>query len=431
MISAKKIDFLAPDIAEQLTKYSVTLSVEEGRDLQQKLRRPMTLTEAVIFSIQLSEHCSYKSSRSFLKTLPTTGKNVFLGPSEDAGGLTVFEHNGEKYVLIIGHESHNSPSQIVPYEGAATGVGGIVRDILCMGARPVGVLDSLRFGNPRKNTPKHIASGVVEGIAGYANPLGVPNLGGDVYFDDDFNENCLVNVTALGAVRESELIHSYVPKCAGGEAWDLLIVGKPTDNSGFGGASFASKSFSDDDDAEAQKGAIQEPNPFLERHLVASILDLLERLKKTDDFSRIAIKDLGAGGVVCATVEICDAAEFGAEIFLDQLHTIGDFPPHVLACAETQERFCIACYPDLTSRIIQHFREAWALGEIAENAGVSRVGKVRSDGQYLLHYDSKVLCNMPARLVTAGVIYDRPYVEKKYNPKSVSVTYENNTFSVS
>jgi phosphoribosylformylglycinamidine synthase len=177
------LDFTTPNAEKLLTEHRLALTLEEAQDLQAKLGRPMTLTEATVFSIQLSEHCSYKSSRNFLKNLPTKGENVFLGPGEDAGVIKVFEKDGEDYCIAVGHESHNHPSQVVPYEGAATGIGGIIRDIVCMGAKPIGVLDSLRLGDPKKNLQKNIAAGVVEGIAGYGNPLGVPNLGGDVHFD--------------------------------------------------------------------------------------------------------------------------------------------------------------------------------------------------------------------------------------------------------
>ncbi len=418
------LDFTGSDAQELLKKHNIGLKVSEAQDLQRQLGRPMTLTEATIFGIQLSEHCSYKSSGRFLKTLPTKGPNVILGPAEDSGIVKVFEENGENYAIAVSHESHNHPSQIVPFEGAATGVGGIVRDILCMGARPVGTLDSLRFGDPGKNVQKNIANVAVQGIAGYGNPLGVPNAGGDIFFDEGFDENCLVNVTALGVLRESDLIHSYVPKCAAEEKWDLIIVGKPTDNSGFGGASFASDTFEEDDDMESKKAAVQEPNPFLERHLVASILDLFETLKKEGTYAQIACKDLGAGGVVCATVEIVDGGGFGADIFMDQLHTAGEFPPHVIACSETQERFCIASHPDLTQSILDHFNKKWELGKAAEKAGATKIGKVRADGRYIVQYKGEVLCDAPASLVTAGIAYDRKYEIPKIKEAKTEVRFE-------
>ncbi len=417
-------DFSTSDAVKLLSEHHIGLTVDEARSLQKELGRPMTLTEATIFGIQLSEHCSYKSSRKFLKTLPTKGPQVILGPAEDSGIVEVFEYDGEKYVIAVSHESHNHPSQIVPYEGAATGVGGIVRDILCMGARPCGTLDSLRFGNPEKNTQRNIAREVVRGVAGYSNPLGVPNVGGDVYFDSGFDENCLVNVTAMGSLRNSDLIHSYVPKNAASEKWEFIIVGKPTDNSGFGGASFASDTFEKDDNLEQKKAAVQEPNPFLERHLVASILNLFETLKKEKKYHQIACKDLGAGGVTCATVELAEAGGYGAEIQLRDLHTVGNFPPHVLACSETQERFCIACHPDLTQKILDHFNKKWELGKVAEKAGATRIGSVRADGRYIVKWGAEVLCDAPASLVTQGILYDRKYVIPKVSNERTEVRWE-------
>ena len=418
------LDFTSPEASELLKKHQIALSLKEAQDLQKEIGRPMTLLEATILGIQLSEHCSYKSSRQFLKTLPTKGESVILGPAEDAGILKVFEHNGENYCIAVGHESHNHPSQIVPYEGAATGIGGIVRDILCMGARPVGSLDQLRFGNPDKNLQRNIASEVIRGVAGYGNPLGVPNLGGDVYFDEGFDENCLVNVVALGALRESDLIHSYVPPEAAEEGWDLIIIGKPSDNSGFGGASFASDTFEEGDDMESKKAAVQEPNPFLERHIIASTLDLFEILKKEGNYHKVAFKDLGAGGVTCATVEISEGGGFGADVNLDNLHVAGAYPPHVIACSETQERFCWACHPSLTQQIIDHYEKTWELGYVADKAGASLIGKVRADGQYVVKYKGEVLCDLPAKLVTQGILYDRAYEVRKTKEVKTNVSFE-------
>ncbi len=421
-----KLDFFASDALENLKKYKISLTLEEAQNIQTQLGRPLTLTEGVIFGIQLSEHCSYKSSRNFLKSLPTKGRNVVLGPAEDAGIIEVFSYEGEKYCIAVGHESHNHPSQVVPYEGAATGIGGIVRDILCMGARPVGVLDQLRLGNANATLQSNIARGITKGIEGYGNPLGVPNLGGDAYFDMGFDENCLVNVTAFGVLRESDLIHSYAPKCAAEEKWELILVGKPTDNSGFGGASFASGSFEDDDDLDSKKAAVQEPNPFLERHLVASVTDLFEKLKVDNQYEKIAFKDLGAGGVLCATVEICEGGGFGAEVNLDELHTIGDYPPHVIACSETQERFCFACHPSLTTYILDHFNKTWDLGKVAQNAGASLVGTVREDGRYIVKMNGETLCDAPAKLITEGILYDRPYTKPTIKKQSTTVNFDNN-----
>ena len=176
--------------------------------------------------IQGSEHSSYKSSKRHLKMLPTDGPNVMLGPCEDSGIVEIAKINGKRYGIVISHESHNHPSQVVPFEGAATGIGGCVRDVLCMGAHVIAVADPLRFGDIRRNQTKLIASGVVDGIGGYGNPIGVPNIGGDVYFNKSFNENCLVNVVALGVLSEDEIIHSRAPKGAGQNYHEIIIVGE-------------------------------------------------------------------------------------------------------------------------------------------------------------------------------------------------------------
>jgi len=214
--------------------------VEEARKVEAMLGRPPTLVEAVIWGIQGSEHCSYKSSKRFLKQFPTSGKHVILGPKEDSGIVAITDGPpGKRWGIVVSHESHNHPSQVVPYEGAATGVGGNVRDVACMGARVIGAMDALRLGDLTSEESRTIAKEVVRGIAGYGNALGVPNLGGDVQFDASYNSNCLVNVVCHGIVREDEVIHSYVPGEAGKVGYDIIIVGKPTDRSGFGGASFA------------------------------------------------------------------------------------------------------------------------------------------------------------------------------------------------
>jgi len=217
-----------------LRKNAISLTVEEARKITELIGRNPSLTELHIFNIQWSEHSSYKSSRAVLKMLPTKAPNVILGPVEDSGIVELGKIKGEKYGIVVSHESHNHPSQVVPYEGAATGVGGILRDVLCMGAKILATADPLRFGNPNgenKNKVKYIANEVINGIAGYGNAVGIPNLAGDVYFNESFDDNCLVNVVCLGIVKEKDIIHSYAPKTA--KDYDIVIVGKPTDNFGF------------------------------------------------------------------------------------------------------------------------------------------------------------------------------------------------------
>lgn len=377
--------------------------------LEGMLGRPPTAVEAVIFGIQGSEHCSYKSSRRFLATFPTKGHHVILGPGEDAGIVAIIDGPpGQRWGLCISHESHNHPSQIVPYEGAATGIGGTVRDVVCMGARVIGCLDALRLGDLKSPETRMIAREVARGIAGYANPLGVPNLGGDTVFDASHNDACLVNAIAVGIVREDAIIHSSVPEEARELAYDIILVGKPTDRSGFGGAAFASASL-DTDKSEQNTGAVQEPNPFLERHLLVSSYALFDWLMETGNIHHVSFKDLGAGGIVCATVEQVAARGFGAEINLDLVHTsIANLPPEVIACAETQERFCWMCRSTLTQHILHHYNEVWDVPSVAEGARASVIGRVSPGGRYRLTHAGQVVCDARSVDIVKGLCDERP-----------------------
>ncbi len=397
------------EISGILKEYQIGLTVEEAKKIVDLLGRDPTLTEAVIWGIQGSEHCSYKSSRRFLKQFVTEGKHIILGPVEDSGIVAMTdEPNGKRWGLVITHESHNHPSQIVPFEGAATGVGGTVRDVVCMGARVIGCMDMLRLGDLKSEESKTIAKEVIRGIGGYGNPLGVPNLGGDTVFDESYNSNCLVNAIALGIVREDEIIHSYTQKEAAEVGYDIILVGKPTDRSGFGGASFASASM-EEDKKEQNSGAVQEPNPFLERHLLASCYSLFDWLVANKKLDKVSCKDLGAGGVVCASVEQIDSLGFGADVDLDAVHTaLEGLPAEVIACAETQERLCFTCHPDLTDHIIKHFNEDWDLPSVAENARASVIGKINGSGIYRLTYKGEVLCEAKSEALTCGIQYERP-----------------------
>ena len=397
------------ELARVLKENKIGLTVPEAREVEKILGRAPTLTEAIVWGIQGSEHCSYRSSRPFLKTLPTKAPNVMLGVGEDAGIVHFAKGaNGKSYGVIMGHESHNHPSQVVPFEGAATGIGGLVRDIIVMGGRAIATADPLRFGALEKPAAKHIAEGVIEGIAGYGNPLGVPNLAGDTYFDESYNDNCLVNVVVLGALREDELIHSFVPPQA--EGWDIIIVGKPTDNSGMGGAAFASLQLNEAD-KEANKGAVQEPNPFLERHMAESTYALFAKLRDEGSLDKVSFKDMGAGGNICATVEQVEPAGFGAEIDLAKVHvSMPNLAPAVIACAETQERLCWICAPALTQQILDHYNKEWDLPGVSVGARASLVGKV-TRGNYVAKFGDQILIDAPASDVTRGVQYQRAYAD--------------------
>ncbi len=400
-------------LSAYLKEHGLTLAPSEARKVAELLGRDPTLTEMTLFDTMWSEHCSYKSSRPHLKAhLPTTGDNVVVGPVEDAGIVDFGEIDGKKYGIIFAHESHNHPSQVMPVEGAATGIGGIVRDVYCMGGEVIATLDPLRFGWPEKETESDgeaahrvdIARQVVEGIWQYGNAIGVPNLGGDVYFHHSFNENCLVNVVAVGIVEHDHITHSAVPPEAAKEPYDLILVGKPTDWSGMGGAAFASATL-DAAAATENKGSVQTPDPFLKRILSVAnreVLAMARREKVT-----IGFKDLGAGGVSCVTSELADAGGFGCDVDVQLVHQIADLPARVCACSETQERYGLAVPARLTEAVLKIYNEDFALPSLYEGASARRIGKVTTERQYILRWGDRILCQAPIDTITEGIRYDR------------------------
>jgi len=403
------------EIRTKLNEYNIPLTPDEILKVQNDfLGRTPSLAECVLFSIEGSEHCSYKSSRSHLKQFVTEGPNVVLGAKEDAGVVAVAtDNNGHRWCIVMSHESHNHPSQIVPYEGAATGVGGNVRDVCCMGAEVIAVADALRFGDIKSNKTKWIHDGVVDGIGGYGNPLGIPNIGGDLYYHPGYNDNCLVNVVTLGIVREDRIFHSYAPENANGH--DLILIGKPTDNSGFGGASFASLEL-EEEKKEQNKGAVQEPNAFLERHILKATNALFKMLSDRDAVNRVGFKDLGAGGVACASVELADTAGYGAEIFMENVHvSMENLHPSVTLCSETQERFMWVSPPDLTYLIVDHYNKTFDMPGVSELAQARVIGKITNEKQYVVHANGELIVNAPAEEVTKGFLYNRPFKKPERN----------------
>ncbi|MCK4548358.1 MAG: phosphoribosylformylglycinamidine synthase subunit PurL [Candidatus Eisenbacteria sp.] len=403
----------APTDVEQavglLLDLDLGFSPNEAMRLLKKLGRQPTLAEATLFSIMWSEHCSYKSSRSTLKALPTDGEHVVLGPGEDAGVVRIGEWGGRSWCLVMAHESHNHPSQIVPAEGAATGIGGIVRDVYCMGADVVGVMDALRFGNPdgeRGVAAREIVTGVVDGIWQYGNALGVPNLGGDVAFDDSFNENCLVNVIALGLVAEDAVVRSRVPGEAAAEPYDVILVGKPTDSSGFGGATMASRALEDDEEVEQDRGAVQVPDPFLKRMLTLASARVLALARERE--VPVGWKDLGAGGIACATSEMAAASGFGMQIDLALVPVAeGDLGPEVVVCSETQERYCWVVPRWFTPEVLKIYNDDFELPHIYHNARAAVIGKVTKSRRYQVDMEGERVCDMPVELITEPVREER------------------------
>jgi len=408
-----------------LRKNAVSLSVFEARKIVELIGRNPTITEIYIFNTQWSEHSSYKSSRSVLKALlPTQAPNVIIGPVEDSGIVELGYINGERYGIVVSHESHNHPSQVVPYEGAATGVGGIIRDVLCMGAKVIATADPLRFGNPygkNKNKVKYIANEVINGVAGYGDAVGIPNICGDVYFNDSFDENCLVNVVCLGIVKEKDIIHSYAPKNA--EGYDIVIIGKATDNSGFGGAAFASLIL-DEKDRESNRGAVQVPDPFLKNVIIRASYAVFEEARKKG--IDLGFKDMGAGGIMCSTSELCSDANYGADIDLSKVNvSINDLPPYMVACSETQERFTWICPSEFTKTLLKIYNEDFELPQISLGAGAFVIGKVTKQQDYILRHNGKIACNAPIKVVTQGIKYDRAKKAPKRNFKEPNLKEPN------
>jgi len=401
------------EISMFIKKNSLAMKVDECKKIASLIGRDPTLTELHMFNIEWSEHCSYKSSREILKMLPTSGPTVIQGPKEDAGIIKFAKVDGEQYGIVIAHESHNHPSQVVPYEGAATGVGGIVRDVLCMGARVIATADPLRFGDAngkKKNYVKYVANAVVDGIAGYSNPLGVPNIAGDVYFNSSFDDNCLVNVVSVGLIKEKEIIHSAAPSDA--EGYDIIVVGKATDNSGFGGAAFASLVLNEEEE-EYNKGAVQVPDPFLKNILFRATEEVFKIARSKG--IELGFKDMGAGGIMCASSELCESGGFGADIDVDKIHvSMKDLPPYVIACGETQERFTWISPPSFTPTILKIYNEDFELPMVAEGAQAKVIGQVTKSTDYILRHQGEIVCNVDVNVLTKGILYDR---EKKDNKR--------------
>lgn len=397
------------EIAAALARHGFNITTGEARRVVELLGRDPTLVELTIFNTMWSEHCSYKSSRRVLKEhLPTEAPNVVLGPGEDSGIIRFAPaEQGDSWCLVISHESHNHPSQVLPVEGASTGIGGIVRDVYCMGADVVGVLDPLRFGDPAGPKGQHvisIARGVIEGIAQYGNALGVPNLGGDVVFDGGYDDNCLVNVVAVGLCRESEVIRSRVPDVARTIPYRMILIGKPTDDSGFGGAAFASEDLAGEE--KAKRGAVQVPDPFLKRILTEATKKVIEAAARKG--AKIGFKDLGAGGIACATSEMAQAAGFGVRLNLDKVNlALGNFPPAVVSCSETQERYAMAVPADFVDEVLKIYNEDFELPHIYHGAGAVVIGEITTEPVYTIETAGGVVCSAPVDVITSGISYDR------------------------
>ncbi|HUV85520.1 MAG TPA: phosphoribosylformylglycinamidine synthase subunit PurL [bacterium] len=390
-------------------RWNLRIDADELSRVCELLGRAPTKVEAFLFDVAWSEHCSYKSSRRILRRyLPTSAPNVVCGPGQDAGIVRVFEEDGVSHCVALAHESHNHPSQVLPLEGAATGIGGIVRDVYCMGADVVAVLDPLRFGalsGENEKRTQAIARGVVEGIWRYANAIGVPNAGGDVYFDASFDDNCLVNVVAVGVVAEADVVPSRVPAAARDEHYVIVLVGKPTDDSGVGGASFASAVLDEEEDV-ANKAAVQVPDPFLKRVLTVATHAVLARAREKG--VQIGMKDLGAGGLGGAASELCAAAKLGGTLDLDKVPlAIEGLEPPIIAVGETQERYVIAAPAYFAEEILAIYNDEYELPRVFPGAQATIVGEVMEEKYFRMTARGEVVAEIPLEVISSAPSYRR------------------------
>jgi phosphoribosylformylglycinamidine synthase subunit PurL len=401
----------------------MALSKEDIQAIETLLGRSSTEVETHIFDTMWSEHCSYKSTKPVLRNLPTEGSEVALGIGEDSGIVRFTKHNSKQYCIAISHESHNHPSQVLPVEGAATGVGGVVRDVYCMGADVVGVLDSLHFGiatDKASSIVEEIAEKVVEGVSGYGNPLGVPVLGGETLYHTSYNDNCLVNVAALGLLTEDEIIHSYAPENAKNEPYDVILFGKSTDATGFGGASFSSATL---DQANENIGAVQVHDPFLKRVLVEAIKVLVKEINEAG--VEVGFKDLGAGGISCATSEIAVGGGMGVNIDLDKVNTVMEgLSPEVIACSETQERFSIVVPRHFSSTVLRIFNEDFEMPNLYPGAGAAVIGEIIPESKFIITHKGEVVCDLPVAAITKDVSVKRESREREINRVVTNLTPE-------
>lgn len=368
------------------------LTKDEYDKIVDTLGREPNLTELGILAAMWSEHCSYKSSRVHLRKLPTSGDVVIQGPGENAGIIDI----GDGLCAVFKMESHNHPSFIEPYQGAATGVGGILRDIFTMGARPIAVLDSLRFGDPSLPKTKYLVGGVVSGIAGYGNCIGIPTVGGEVYFDECYNGNPLVNVFALGITKSDEIFRGY----ARGLGNPVIYVGSKTGRDGIHGAVMASETFTKE--AEEKRPAVQVGDPFTEKLLLEACLELF----KTGVV--VGIQDMGAAGLTSSSTEMAERAGTGIRIDIEKVPRREEsMTPYEVMLSESQERMLIVLEKgkeDISEKI---FRK-WGLD-------FSVIGEVTDSGKLMIVEEGKPVASIPISLISKEApVYDRPYAEPPY-----------------
>ncbi|MDB9728368.1 phosphoribosylformylglycinamidine synthase subunit PurL [Candidatus Pelagibacter ubique] len=377
------------------------LKKDEYKKICDLLKRVPNITELGIFSAMWNEHCSYKSSRFHLKNLPTKGKNVIQGPGENAGVIDI----GDDDAIVFKIESHNHPSFIEPYQGAATGVGGIMRDVFTMGARPIANLNSIHFGSPQHKKTKNLLRGVVRGIGGYGNCMGVPTIAGQTSFDESYNGNILVNAMTLGHVKKDKIFYSK----AAGLGKPVIYVGSKTGRDGIHGASMASASF--DDKIEEKKPTVQVGDPFTEKLLLEACLELMA------GDSIIAIQDMGAAGLTSSSIEMSSKGNLGIEINLNKVPCReANMSPYEIMLSESQERMLI---------VLENGKEEMAKKIFDKwNLDFAVIGQTTKSKKIELYFNEEKVADIPVNtLVENSPMYDRKWKKAKL-PKRIKVKKE-------
>ena len=376
-----------PKITEDLIA-AHGLKPDEYERILEIIGREPTFTELGIFSAMWNEHCSYKSSKKWLRTLPTTGPQVICGPGENAGVVDI----GDGQAVVFKMESHNHPSYIEPYQGAATGVGGILRDVFTMGARPIAAMNALSFGEPSHPKTAHLVKGVVEGVGGYGNAFGVPTVGGEVRFHRAYNGNCLVNAFAAGLADADKIFYS----AASGVGMPVVYLGAKTGRDGVGGATMASAEF--DETIEEKRPTVQVGDPFTEKRLLEACLELM----KTG--AVISIQDMGAAGLTCSAVEMGDKGGLGIKLTLDAVpQREANMTAYEMMLSESQERMLMVLKPEKEAEAKAIF-DKWDLD-------FAIVGETIAEDRFLIVHGNAVKADLPlSKLSSSAPEYDRPWV---------------------
>ena len=364
------------------------LTPDEYDSILDIIGRAPTFTELGIFSAMWNEHCSYKSSKKWLRTLPTEGPQVICGPGENAGIVDI----GDGQAVVFKMESHNHPSYIEPYQGAATGVGGILRDVFTMGARPIAAMNALSFGEPAHHKTRQLVHGVVEGVGGYGNCFGVPTVGGEVRFHPAYNGNCLVNAFAAGLADADKIFYS----AASGVGMPVVYLGAKTGRDGVGGATMASAEF--DDTIEDKRPTVQVGDPFTEKRLMEATLELMAT------GAVISIQDMGAAGLTCSAVEMGDKGGLGVRLDLERVPVRENaMTAYEMMLSESQERMLMVLKPELEAEAKAVF-DKWDLD-------FAIVGETIAEDRFLIMHNGETKADLPlSKLASSAPEYDRPWV---------------------